>query len=210
MAGSAAVLEDGSLLSRLDRGLERIERVVALWGGFAVFTMMLLAVISVTGRNFFNMPLPGYVDWIEVLMPLIAFLGIAWTQRQGGHIRMDILVGRLGGRALWAAEFVTTLVALVLIALLIWGAFAHFQRSFDWAAPLWSRDSSIDIKLPLWPAKLLVPLAFSLLALRMLLQLWGYGRAFLRNDSAPVAVPLTLSAAEQAAEEARHVSGLEG
>ena len=45
-----------------------------------------------------NMPLPGYVDWIEVLMPLIAFLGISWTMRQGGHIRMDILVGRLNGR----------------------------------------------------------------------------------------------------------------
>jgi TRAP-type mannitol/chloroaromatic compound transport system permease small subunit len=201
MAGSAAILEDDSLLSRLDRRLERFERVVALWGGIAVFTMMLLAVVSVSGRNAFNRPLPGYVDWIELLMPLIAFLGIAWTKRQGGHIRMDILV---------AVEFLTTLVALVLIGLLIWGAWAHFLRSFDWAAPLWSRDSSIDIGLPLWPAKLIVPMAFSLLALRMVLQMWGYGRAFIRNDSAPVAVPLTMSAAEQAAEEARHVSDLEG
>jgi TRAP-type mannitol/chloroaromatic compound transport system permease small subunit len=210
MAGSAAILEDDSLLSRLDRRLERFERVVALWGGIAVFTMMLLAVVSVSGRNAFNRPLPGYVDWIELLMPLIAFLGIAWTKRQGGHIRMDILVGRLSGRVLWAVEFLTTLVALVLIGLLIWGAWAHFLRSFDWAAPLWSRDSSIDIGLPLWPAKLIVPMAFSLLALRMVLQMWGYGRAFIRNDSAPVAVPLTMSAAEQAAEEARHVSDLEG
>ena len=59
---------------------------------------MLLAVVSVGGRNFFNQPLPGYVDWIEQAMPLIAFMGIAYVKRDGGHIRMDILVGSLRGR----------------------------------------------------------------------------------------------------------------
>ena len=114
MAGSAAVLEDGSGLSRLDQNLFRLERVLALLSGLAVFSLLLLAVVSVLGRNLVNAPLPGYVDWIEQAMPLIAFMAIAYTQRDGGHIRMDILVGRLSGRALWAAEFLTTLAALVL------------------------------------------------------------------------------------------------
>ncbi len=48
---------------------------------------MVLAVISVGGRNLMNAPLPGYVDWIEQAMPLIAFMGIAFVQREGGHIR---------------------------------------------------------------------------------------------------------------------------
>lgn len=207
MAGGGSVLEDGSVLSRLDRGLARIEGVLALLAGVTVFLMMLLAVISVTGRNFFNMPLPGYVDWIQYAMPFLAFLGIAWTQRQGGHIRMDILIGKLQGRPAWAAEFVTTLVTLIVVALLVWGTYAHFQRSFDWNAPLWSRDSSMDIKLPLWPAKLLVPVALTLTALRLGLQLWGYGLAFVSGTTRPVAVPLVLSVAEQAAEEARLITG---
>jgi TRAP-type mannitol/chloroaromatic compound transport system permease small subunit len=206
MAGTAAVLEDGSTLSRLDRALYRIERVLGLISGIAVFMLMVLAVISVSGRNLFNAPLPGYVDWIEQAMPLIAFMGISYTQRDGGHIRMDILVGALKGRALWAAEFLTTLAALALMVLLVWGSWAHFQRSFDWAAPLWSRDSSIDIALPLWPAKLLAPVAFSVLCMRMGLQLWGYGRAFVLDLVEPVAVPLVQSAAEQAAAEAEMVS----
>ncbi len=88
---------------------------------------MLLAVVSVGGRNFLNQPLPGYVDWIEQAMPLIAFMGISFTQRLGGHIRMDIVVGQLKGRALWAAEFVTTSLVLVLMLLLIWGSWAHFE-----------------------------------------------------------------------------------
>jgi len=133
-------------------------------------------------------------------------MGVSFTQRDGTHIRMDMLIGRLTGRALWAAEFVTTLAALILILFLVWGSWAHFDRSFDFARPLWSSDSSIDIGIPLWPAKLLVPVAFSVLCLRFLIQLWGYCRAFVLNLSAPVAVPMIRSAAQQAAEEAELLS----
>jgi TRAP-type C4-dicarboxylate transport system permease small subunit len=202
MAGGANVLVDDSTLSRLDTTLYKLEGKLALVSGLAVFSLMILAVVSVGGRNMFNAPLPGYVDWIEQVMPLIAFMGVAYTQRDGGHIRMDILIGRLRGRPMWAAEFITTFAMLVLMVLLVWGSWAHFDRSFDFARPYWSNDSSIDIAIPIWPAKLLAPVAFSVLCVRLVLQLWGYGRAFVYGLSAPVAVPLIQSAAEQAAEEA--------
>ena len=209
MALSASVLVDDSLLSRLDQALYRVERVFGLISGLAVFALMFLAVYSVGGRNLMNQPVRGYVDWIEVTMPLIAIAGISYTQRDGGHIRMDILVGRLKGRMLWMAEFLSTFLILVLMALLIWGSWAHFQRSFDWASPMFSRDSTIDIRLPIWPAKLLVPVAFSVLALRLVLQLWAYGRAIVTNAEAPVAVPLIEDAATIAAREAEALAGLE-
>lgn len=209
MAGQSSILSDDSLLSRADRALFRVETFLALVGGLAVFSLMILAVISVGGRNFFNQPLPGYVDWIEQIMPLIAFIGVAYCQRLDGHIRMDILVARLRGRALWGAEFLSTLLMLALMLLLVWGSWAHFDRSFDFNAPLWSRDSSLDIRLPIWPAKLLAPVAFSVLCLRFMLQAWGYGRAFVRNDVEPVAVPLVEDAASIAAREAASVSGME-
>jgi len=64
----------------------------------------------------------------------------------------------------------------------------------------------MDISLPLWPAKLMVPLAFSVLALRMVIQLWGFGVAFVTNATVPVAVPLVLDAATQAAAESHYIS----
>lgn len=206
MAGVGQVLEDGSVLSRIDQQLHKLESTLALVSGLAIFSLMLLAVVSVAGRHFFNMPLPGYVDWIEQAMPLIAFMGIAYTQRNGGHIRMDMLVAQLNGRALWLFEWLTSLCVLALICLLIWGSWSHFSRSFDLASPWWSRDSSMDISLPLWPAKLMVPLAFSVLALRMVIQLWGFGVAFVTNATVPVAVPLVLDAATQAAAESHYIS----
>ncbi|MFQ6546697.1 TRAP transporter small permease subunit [Aestuariibius sp. 2305UL40-4] len=207
MAGAASVLEDDSVLSRIDRGLFRIEGWLALISGLAVAGLMFLAVASVGGRNFLNAPVPGYVDWIEQAMPLIAFMGVAYTQRLGGHIRMDIVIGAFSGRLLWAAEFLTTFLILVVMVLLVWGSWAHFDRSFDFGAPMWSRDSTMDIGLPIWPAKLLAPVAFGVLCLRLVIQLWGYARAFVLGLVEPVAVPLVESAAEVAAREAATVSG---
>ena len=207
MAGNSTVLQDDGWLSRLDRGLLRLERFFALLSGIAAFSLMFLAAYSVSGREFFESPLPGYVDWIEALMPLIAIMGVAYVQREGGHIRMDILIGALRGRVLWAVELITVTLMLVLMIALVWGSWAHFDRSFDMTKPLWSRDSSIDIGLPIWPTKLIVPVAFSVLGLRLAIQVWAYGRALVLGLERPVAVPLYQSVAEQAEAEAKQLEG---
>ena len=207
MAGSAAVLEDSSLLSRLDRALLPLERFCALLSGLAIFSLMFLAAYSVTGRKFFASPLAGYVDYIEAAMPIIAIMGVSYVQRDGTHVRMDMLVSALRGRVLWFFELISVLLILLLITALTWGAWEHFDRSFDCARPLCSRDSSIDIGLPIWPSKLVVPIAFGILTLRLLLQAWGYGRALILGLENPVAVPLNLSVAEQARIEAEALEG---
>ena len=200
MAIGSQVASDNSILSRIDRRFLKLEIALSLVSGIAVFALMLLAVVSVGGRNGFNQPLPGYVDWIEQAMPLIAFMGISYVQREGAHVRMDVLVGMLRGRTLYAVEFVFVLALLAFMVLMVWGSWAHFARSFDFAAPMWSRDSSMDIGLPIWPAKLLAPIAFSVLCARLCLQLWGYLRAVVTGTA--VAVPLVADAAQQAAIEA--------
>jgi TRAP-type C4-dicarboxylate transport system permease small subunit len=207
MASSASVLEDSSLLSRLDKALEPLERFTALLSGLAIFSLMFLAAWSVGGRKFFSAPMMGYVDYIEQLMPIIAIMGISYVQRDGTHIRMDILVTRLKGRLLWFFELVSVLLILLLITALVFGAWSHFDRSFDCARPLCSRDSTIDVGIPTWPSKFVVPFAFGVLCLRLLLQAWGYARALVLNLDNPVAVPLQLSVEEQARLEAAQLEG---
>ncbi|MEM6891376.1 MAG: TRAP transporter small permease [Pseudomonadota bacterium] len=207
MAGSAAVLEDSSLLSRLDRMLLPVERFCALLSGIAIFSLMFLAAYSVTGREIFGSPMLGYVDYIEAAMPIIAIMGVSYVQRDGTHVRMDMLVSALNGRVLWFFELVSVLLILLLIVALTWGAWEHFDRSFDCARPLCSRDSSIDVGLPVWPSKLVVPIAFAVLVLRLLLQAWGYSRALFLGLANPVAVPLNLSVAEQARRETEALEG---
>jgi len=191
----------------LDRALLPIERFCALLSGAAIFSLMFLAVYSVTGRKFFSSPMAGYVDYIEAMMPIIAIMGVSYVQRDGTHVRMDMLVSALKGRLLWFFELVSVLLILVVILALTWGAWEHFDRSFDCARPLCSRDSSIDVGIPVWPSKLVVPIAFGVLVLRLLLQAWGYGRALVLGLDNPVAVPLNLTVAEQARLEAEALEG---
>lgn len=204
---TSSILADNSAVSRWDRAYLKLEAFLNLVSGFVLFALVLLACYNVIARKLFNAPVPGYVDWTEQFMATFAFLGLAFCQREGGHIRMDIVVGQLRGRTLWAAEWLGVLFMLLLTTALIYGTWFHFDRSFDWNAPLWSRDSSIDIALPLWPAKLVVPFSMAVLWFRLVLQLWGYGRAFRLDQQAPVAVPLVEDAAAQAGREAESAGG---
>ena len=201
MSASATVLEDDSRLSRADRLFFRLESLLNLVGGGVIFLLVFLATANVLGRWIFSLPVDGYVDWVEQAMAFIAFLGIAYTKRLGGHIRMDILVGRLHGRLLWTIELISVVLMFAVTLVLIYGSYLHFWRAYSIG------DSSLDIHLPTWPAKLVVPVALTVLACRLLLQIWGYLRAIRRGGDSPVAVPLIESAADVASKEAESVIG---
>ncbi|PTY38673.1 C4-dicarboxylate ABC transporter substrate-binding protein [Saccharospirillum sp. MSK14-1] len=202
MAGSSTVLTDASLLSRMDRLFYRLETALTLVGGAVILALVFVAVANVLGRWLFNMPLRGYIDWVEQLMAVFAFFGIAYCQRLGGHIRMDLVIGALKGRRLWLAEFTSVLLMLAISIILAYGSYLHFLRAYT------NGDSSIDIGLPTWPAKLVVPVMLTLLSLRLLLQLWGYARALRTGSDKPVAVPLIEDAATVAQREAESLEGL--
>lgn len=194
---SANIHTDASRLSRLDQLWHQLEKCLAGAGGVMIFLLVLLATANVLGRWLLDLPISGYIDWVEQAMAFMAFCGLAYTQRIGGHIRMDIIIGRLPARRLWFAESLTTLLMLLMSLILAYGSYLHFLRAFVIG------DSSLDINLPTWPAKLVVPLAFAVLALRLALQLWGFIRAYWRRETRPAAVPLPATVAEAAADAAK-------
>ncbi len=198
MASSSTALKDDSTLSRADKFFFTIESALNLIGGIAILALVLLAVTNVLGRWLFNLPVTGYIDWIEQGMVFFAFLGIAYCQRMGAHIRMDIVIGRLRGRTLWVSEFISTVLMFGISVVLIYGSYLHAWRAFDIG------DSSINIDLPTWPAKLVVPVALTVLAIRLLLQMWAYIRAIKQGGNKPVAVPLIGNLIENAAMQADH------
>jgi TRAP-type C4-dicarboxylate transport system permease small subunit len=209
MAGSSASInpdphtpEQGAPSLRLwDGWVAKIEDGFNALAGLSILFLILLAVVQVVGRAVFNTPVPGFIDFVEQSMALFAFLGIAYTQRLGGHIRMELILSGLSGRVLWFAEAFATLLVLVLIAALINGSFDHFLRSWNLG------DSTIDIRLPTWPSKLVVPIALSLLWLRLAIQFVGYTRLLFAPAKTPVAVPLIESVQEHAQHEIEDALG---
>jgi len=200
---ASTVLEDSSKLSKLDLLFLKLESKMTVLSGFCILFLILLAAVNIFGRNLFNLPVPGYIDFIEQFMALIALFGISHCQRDGVHVRMDILISRLKGRALWFFEIITLACILIVTLAVTYGAYHHFLRSFDFTRPLWSNDSTIDINLPIWPAKLMVMIALIALSIRATLQLITYMKAFKNNTTHPAAVPLIQDAAAQAASESK-------
>ncbi len=76
----------------MSRGYGVLENVFNTLSALSIVVLMLFAVVQVVGRKVFNAPIFGYIDWVEQVMVIFAFLGVAYCQREGGHVRMHLLV----------------------------------------------------------------------------------------------------------------------
>ena len=185
----------GSQISWLDRKLSVVENALNILAGLLIFSLMFLGVAQIFLRGVFRSPIYGYIDIVEVSMVGFAVLSISYVQRLGGHVRMELLITQLRGRMHWISEFVTTLLTAVIVAILIPSSYSHFYRAYKFG------DSTIDIQLLTWPAKLVVPVALSILLVRIIIQLFGYLRLVYRPDLTPIGIPVIKTVEEQAEEE---------
>ncbi|MCP1336647.1 TRAP transporter small permease subunit [Futiania mangrovi] len=185
----------------LDYVVWQIERAFTLLSSLFIFGLMMIGVVQVFGRKLFDAPIFGYIDMVELAMTTFAFLAISYTERLGGHVRMELLVGKLKGRVQWAAEFASVIVALFVVAILIYYGWTHTVRAYEFG------DSTIDAEYPMWPSKLVVPIAFSLLWIRLLVMAYGYARLFADPERTPIGVPVVGNVAEQAKAEAAEALG---
>jgi TRAP-type C4-dicarboxylate transport system permease small subunit len=188
-------------IDRIDKLMQPIDNVFNLIAALAIFAMMLLGVSQIGLRTIFNAPIEGYIDLVELSMASMAFLGAAYCQRVGAHIRMEILIGKLHGRALWLAETFGTLVALFIIGVLFYYSWQHFDRAYELG------DTTIDAEFVVWPSKLLVPIAFALWFLRLMLQLVGSIRLVITPGATPLGVVVMKDVAELAAQEIQETFG---
>lgn len=194
MTPTASQPESGPL-GAASRYLAPVEDFANFVAGAAIFALMCLGIAQIVLRSVFNAPIAGYIDLVELSMATMAFLGAAYCQRLGAHIRMELLIGRLHGRALWAVESFALAVGLGIIGILIWYGWGHFLRAYELG------DTTIDAEYPVWPSKLLVPVAFSLWFLRLSIQFVGSLRLLIDPSLAPRGIVAHKDAAELAQEE---------
>lgn len=187
-------------LRRADAIQSHLEDGLNLIAALAIFFLMFVGVVQIVGRTFFNFAIYGYIDWIEQASVLFAFLGIAYAQRLGSHIGMDLTMGwRPSIR--WKIELFGVAMALAIISVLIYASFTNFLRAYSIG------DSTMDIRLPTWPAKLMVPLALSVLWLCLSLQICGYVRMIAHPDAEPIGIPKLVTIETQVQDEIAEVLG---
>jgi C4-dicarboxylate transporter DctQ subunit len=183
----------GRLLHALDRALIVVETATAIVGGGVIFAVMFVGVAEILLRKLFNSPLYGQLDLVEQSMAAYAILTISYCYRKAGHIRVEILARHYKGRVRWIAEFATAFAALLLVTAIWPGVLHYFQNAFEIG------DSTINTQWPTWPSKFLPVIGFSILWLRIVLELWAYLRVIVHPDAEQIAVPTHPSIIEEAA-----------
>ena len=192
----------GGALGAIDRAVHRVEKFTALISGFGIFALMMIGVGQVLCRKLLNLPIYGYIDIVEIMMSFLVFMGLAYTERIGGHIRMELFLTFMPKRALWIFELVSVLVALVIVGILTYYTGTHAWRSWT------SGDSTMDAQIIMWPSKLIVSLSLALLFIRLLIELWGYLRLIGDPAATPYGVPELIDAEEQARRDAAAAEAL--
>lgn len=192
---------EGGALATVDRFVAKLEDLFNFLAALFIFMLMFFLVGEVLGRKLLNAPIPGAIDWVEVWMASFAFMGAAYCQRMGSHVRMEMFVAKMKGKVLYWIECFAVTVGFIYVSIIAYKSFMHFLRAWEFG------DSTIDIQLQVWPSKLIVPVALTLLAIRLLVHMWGYARMAMNPDGDPVAIPEIKDAATQAREEIEDAMG---
>ncbi|MEM0946325.1 MAG: TRAP transporter small permease [Pseudomonadota bacterium] len=174
---------DAPLLRTLDTSLLRVEWAAAVIGGWTIFALMFLVSAEVLLRRLLNSPIPGQQDITILSMATFGVLCVSFCYRQAGHIRMDLLLLQVQGRAHWIMQLLVTLVALLTITAILPGTWNHFLRAFEFG------DTTFGIGLPTWPSKLMAPIGLGILWARLVLEIWVFGRLIADPEAEPIGVP---------------------
>lgn len=90
-----------------------------------VVAMLALTVADVLGVKLFKAPIPGAIETVAFMGVVITAFGIAYTQAEHANIQVEFFVTHLPARLRVAVSCLTSLMGIVLFALLCWQSFEY-------------------------------------------------------------------------------------
>ena len=134
--------------------------------GRTVYWLVLAAVVisaaNAIVRKAFDMSSNAYLEVQWYLFSAVFLLCAGYTLLKNEHIRIDVVAGRFSKRTqTWIDVFGTVFFLFPMVALILYESWPWFVRA--WQSGEMSPSAG---GLILWPAKILVPVGFALLALQ--------------------------------------------
>jgi TRAP-type C4-dicarboxylate transport system permease small subunit len=129
--------------------------------------MVGLAAAQIFFRNFLDMSIFGADQMLRLLVLWVAFLGAVSASREGKHIHVDAIARWLPDRIKPGVVAITDLFTLTVCLVLAWQSLRFMQSARE------SGEMAFG-SLPVWIAELILPLGFTLIALRYGLRFWHH------------------------------------
>lgn len=165
------------VVDRLDTYIERMAIILGIVSAVATVALIVLVMAEVVMRNILVSSVPAGTPIGELLLAVAIFGGLAYTQLQDGHVRVEVVETYVPER--WLAPVQGMLSALLFACLLVMAYFA-------WQAGLESLakgefTTSGGTRFPRYPARFAIAFGFLLNALVYMVQ--GYRLLFTAVDS---------------------------
>ena len=137
---------------------------MGLLGAVLIYALGALVTLNVLLR-LADKPITGVTEYASVALVLITFLGLAYTEREDGHIRIDIVLSRLSPRVQRVLETITCVLSIPFLIVLVRWTAQVAQHSYRLGST--TMQTSIDV----WVIQMFVPLGLALWALAMVMHI---------------------------------------
>ena len=146
-------------LLRFSRAIDRFSIRVGSVFAWAILIAVVVSAVNAIVRKVFNTSSNSWLELQWILFGAVFLLCAPWTLLSNEHIRIDIVNNALPKRVRdWIDVFGHAFFLLPMAAVVAWLGWPFF-----WLSLMQDEQSTNAGGLPVYPSKLLIPLAFTLL-----------------------------------------------
>ena len=148
------------MLLKLERGFDKFADAIGYFTAFVMVLMILNVTYDVVMRYFFNTGSLAMQELEWHLFSVIILLGISYTLKEDGHVRVDLIYDRLTEKKKAKINMVGVALFVIPVALLIGtGSIPYVIESFN-SNEISPDPGGLEYR---WIVKSLIPLSFLLL-----------------------------------------------
>ena len=162
------------LIQFLEKPIGFLSKYLGRVSQFALMAIMFFTTADVFGRYVLNRPIKGSYEIGQFMLVVVIMLGLAYTQAQGRHISVKVLVDRFPSKLQAALDSILFFVGLLIVGLIVYASFGYAMTGWK------ERTISEILYFPVYPFRFLVPVGAFVWALELFLK-WLRSIALLRG-----------------------------
>lgn len=132
-------------MRRFVAGITIVSRVLTGIAGLALLIMMLATGWDVVARALFNRPLHGVVEIVEIMVLMVAFLGLPEAFLRDENVKVDLVDMLLAERLFRVVRVLALVLTVAFLALLAWNLLSPMSDAYLFG------DIKPDLRIPLYP-----------------------------------------------------------
>lgn len=140
---------------------DRLSRILAFVGAVGVILMMVHVCADIVARTITGASLPATVEIVSYYyMVLVAFLPLAWVERRGGMISVELIEFMMSPRMMKISDAMVAALGTVIYAVMAYATWITAVKNYVTGTFV----VALQVKIITWPGYFLPSIGFALAA----------------------------------------------